>query len=612
MSDNELVDEAIYRSQMVFDTECYVNYFLACFRSMTCKKVVYFEMYDGGHFELPKLRWLMRNYCLIGFNSRNYDMPLLQLAIAGATCAQLKEASDKIILQDVPHWEILKGWDVEEFDYNHIDLIEVLPGQVSLKLYGGRLHTKTMWDLPFRPDLALTRDQMLITRLYCINDLDQTELLEKATHQQLLLRATLGQDYGMDLRSLSDAQIAEAVIAHELKAVGIAPRRASVEAGTTYQYQPPLFIRFETEPLQEMYRRLLAFDFVVAEDGYVKTPAELEELVIPIGNGNYTMGMGGLHSREKSQAIACDSTFRLIDRDVESYYPAVILNLGIYPDHLGKEFLTIYKSLVERRLAAKRAKNTVVADSLKITINGTFGKLGSKWSIMYSPQLLFQVTITGQLSLLMLIERLEAAGIEVVSANTDGIVTKVPTHLEEKAVEIASCWEKEAGFKTEQTEYIALYSRDVNSYIAVKPNGKTKNKGAYGNPWQAENWDVWCLVKNPATTICIEAAQAYLIDDIPLMATIRASIDLRKFVSVRTVKGGAVADGSYLGKSIRWYYSTNPAKQMVYAQSGNLVPKSTGAKPIMTLPDSFPADVDFAWYEAEAHRILQELGAVTV
>lgn len=64
--------------------------------------------------------------------------------------------------------------------------------------------------------------------------------------------------------------------------------------------------------------------------------------------------------------------------------------------------------------------------TFKIVLNGTFGKLGSKYSFLYSPNLMIQVTITGQLALLMLIEALEAAGISVVSANTDGIVSRCP------------------------------------------------------------------------------------------------------------------------------------------------------------------------------------------
>src|ERR1017187_7366641 len=136
------------------------------------------------------------------------------------------------------------------------------------------------------------------------------------------------------------------------------------------------------------------------------------------------MGIGGLHSAESGVAHVAGSNYMLIDRDVTSYYPSIILNLGLYPQHMGEAFLTVYRSLVERRVAAKKAGDKVTAESLKIAVNGSFGKLGSKWSALYAPDLLIRVTITGQLSLLMLIEMIELAGLPVLSGNTDGILVK--------------------------------------------------------------------------------------------------------------------------------------------------------------------------------------------
>jgi len=56
------------------------------------------------------------------------------------------------------------------------------------------------------------------------------------------------------------------------------------------------------------------------------------------------------------------------------------------------------------------------ANTLKTLLNGSFGKLGSRYSIFYAPTEMLQVTITGQLALLMLIEMMELCGIPVVSA----------------------------------------------------------------------------------------------------------------------------------------------------------------------------------------------------
>ena len=112
-----------------------------------------------------------------------------------------------------------------------------------------------------------------------------------------------------------------------------------------------------------------------------------------------------------------------MDCDVASYYPSIILNQGLCPANIGENFLRVYKKIVDERLKAKKEGDKVVSESLKIVINGSFGKFGSKFSALYAPEMLLQVTLTGQLALLMLIEKLENADIKVISANTDGVVS---------------------------------------------------------------------------------------------------------------------------------------------------------------------------------------------
>ena len=272
--------------------------------------------------------------------------------------------------------------------------------------------------------------------------------------------------------------------------------------------------------------------------------------------------------------------------------------------------MQVYETIVSRRLAAKKAKDTITADMLKIVINGSFGKFGSKWSVLYAPDLMIQVTVTGQLALLMLIERLELAGVEVVSANTDGIVFKHPRVMQGVIDQVVSQWEKDTSFETEETEYSALYSRDVNNYIAVKPNGKTKTKGAYSNPWNDPFAAIFRFHKNPTNSICVEAVTDYLTKGVPIVETINACRDLSKFLTVRAVKGGGVKDGIFLGKAIRWYYAKDAGGPIIYAKSGNKVPKSEGARPCMDLPLSFPKDLDFERYEMESNEILKDIGAI--
>lgn len=625
LTDNELVDLSLEvftkgtRHKLIFDIECYGNYFLIAFISLELGKVTYLELSDDAWLDCPKLRWIFENFCVVGFNSNNYDIHIAAMAVNGCSTAMMKSATTAIIEYQERGWDILRHYKVKKLDCDHIDLVEVAPLFASLKIYGGRMHSRRMQDLPFHPDTVLSEPQRAIVRWYCVNDLRTTVELHDKLIKELVLREEMSKEYGVDLRSKSDAQIAEAVIAHEIETLNHCRAHApKIDPGTVYRYRAPAFLQYSTPLMQGVLNTVCGVDFVVSEYGNIGLPQTLKDLAIRMNQSTYKMGIGGLHSTEKSAAHYAGPNVILKDVDVTSYYPFIILNLGLYPQHLGPNFLIVFRTLVERRVAAKRAGNKTVADSLKIVVNGTFGKLGSMYSILYSPDLLIQVTITGQLSLLLLIERLELAGIPVVSANTDGIVIKCPKPKEAVMDAIVKQWEKDTGFDTEETLYKALFSRDVNNYIAVKDpstwkegdslEDRVKTKGVFATSG---------LSKNPQNEICVDAIKELLINNKPVQETIRTCSDISKFVNVRTVKGGAVKlygqgqPGLFLGKAIRWYYGKDIPGEIVYAKSGNKVPKSDGAQPLMDLPDVFPSDVDYEWYERETLKILKQIDYMT-
>lgn len=90
-------------------------------------------MYNGQPLDRAKLGWVVKNFCHIGFNTRTYDMPMLQAAMGGATCQELKALSAQIIQEDLPGWQAIKNMAVGEEAPNHIDLIEVAPLDASLQ-----------------------------------------------------------------------------------------------------------------------------------------------------------------------------------------------------------------------------------------------------------------------------------------------------------------------------------------------------------------------------------------------------------------------------------------------------------------------------------------------
>lgn len=612
-SDLELSGYAGLGYTMLFDIECYWNYFLIGFKCLETGKYVTFEDSPEESINLDKLNWLIWNFRLVGFNSMVYDIPMLFLALRGYKATRLKECSNVLIPEfgETERVDIKKAFNLFiPTGVNHIDLFNVCPLTGSLKKYAARLHAKRLQDLPFKPDAILTKEEAEHTKNYCLgSDLVATELLFNELSDQFKLRYDLTDKYQIDLRSKSDAQIAEAVIKSEVKRkTGRTVKRETIGAGTQFQYQPPGFLKFDSVGMQTGFQRVKNMFFEITEEGKLSMPDSLSNMEMRIGKTVYKLGKGGLHSKEKCQAYKVDDSTLLIDLDFDSYYPRLILNSGLYPEAIGPVFLDIFEEIVTRRLTAKKNKNKVEADSLKICVNGTYGKLGSRWSIMYAPDLLIQVTLTGQLLLLMLIERMEASGIQVVSANTDGIVMFIRKNQYETLLAIQKQFLSECHMTMEETRYIALYSKDVNNYVAVKPDNKIKLKGAYSNPWNDKDAAIFRFHKNPMTTVCIEAVEKMLTTGYSVESTIRECTDITKFVCAKDVKGGAHKNGVYLGKMVRWYYAQDERGQINYVMNGNAVGESEGGKPLMDLPDTFPEDINYAAYVEKANNMLYDIG----
>lgn len=573
------------------------------FTRVTDGKIIYFEKHNDNPLAIKNIVHIFDKYTLLTFNGNKYDMLVVEAACAGFSNSTIFKVSSKIIEENCQPWQVRKQYGFPSIQVDHIDLMEVAPLKAGLKIYAGRIHAPFLEDLPVDPGTTILDKHLDTMRSYCAKDNLDTKLLFEALEPEIDLRASMSSEYRVDLRSKSDAQIAESVIKSEMEdKYGFVPKRPKISEGTEYYYKAPSNLIFTSDIMKGILNDFTSNAFRVERSGHVALPDALKNKKFKIGDTTYKIGAGGLHSCEKSVRHTNEGCI-LRDYDVAAYYPNIILNNRLYPKHIGEPFLDIYRAIVNRRLKAKKEGNKAVNESLKITINGSFGKFGSKWSCLYSPDLMMQVTVTGQLTLLMLIERLEESGISVVSANTDGIVVKMSKDLEDLAASIVSDWEFETDYEMESTDYISLNSRDVNNYIAIKKDS-VKGKGAYAD--QRDHY--YRLRSNPGNDICVLAVKNFLKDNIPIEDTIRSSKDVTYFLTLRTVNGKAVKDGKILGKAIRWYYGSHELDAIHYSTNGNKVPKSDGGVPLMDLPDTFPEDIDYEWYIGGANRILKDIG----
>lgn len=198
---------------------------------------------------------------------------------------------------------------------------------------------------------------------------------------------------------------------------------------------------------------------------------------VVIDGFRYDYGVGGLHAAKRGIHHS-DEDHIIRTLDVASYYPNMAIANNIYPEHLGLTFCKVYKALYEER--KKHPKGSAANAALKLALNGTYGDSNNEYSPLYDPKYTMSITIGGQLSLCMLIEKLiNHCNAEILMCNTDGFEYKIDRKDIPKADAFVKEWEKITGLQMEGDSYQTMYIRDVNNYIAVFESGKVKRKGAY-------------------------------------------------------------------------------------------------------------------------------------
>jgi len=321
-------------------------------------------------------------------------------------------------------------------------------------------------------------------------------------NNQFELRADIESEFGLKCMNFSDIKIGDELIklayadAIKKKVVDL-PRRGTFRKSISLSKCLPEYISFKTSKLQNLLKSIKSTSI---------SQTDKWEESFTINNTKYIQALGGLHSVNKDQIFKADKHVKIITADVASMYPRTIIANSYYPKHLGIELLRIYTALYDRRVKLKPLSKTDnrikgICDALKLQMNVVFGKLGSMESWLYDKQTLLSVTLTGQFSLLMLIEDLELNGIQVIIANTDGIEAIVPIDKEELYNEVCKKWEETTGYILEYDEYDKIFMSSVNDYIAITTSGKIKKKGEF-----ITDFELW---KNKSSRIIPLALEAY-------------------------------------------------------------------------------------------------------
>lgn len=211
-----------------------------------------------------------------------------------------------------------------------------------------------------------------------------------------------------------------------------------------------------------------------------------------------------------------------------SYYPCLGIKNRVFPLHLGEGFCNIYGDVFDMRAAF--TKGTPENAMLKLALNGVYGDSNNKFSPFYDPQYTMTITVNGQLLLCLLADYLmDIPGLEMIQVNTDGVTVRLPCAAVERLDAVCAWWQSHTLLTLEHVDYDAMHIRDGNSYLAVKPDGKLKRKGAY--EWQTTQaggtlgWH-----QNHSALVIPMAAEAALVEGVPVREFIENHDNLHDFM----------------------------------------------------------------------------------
>jgi hypothetical protein len=371
------------------------------------------------------------------------------------------------------------------------------------------------------------------------------------------------------------------------------------------------YVTFQTPELQQFLKHVQKQVFTLTDD--FKESLEFYD-------NTYTFAKGGLHTENKPKIFEADEETLIVDWDVSSYYPAIIINNNRFPQHLGREFLRGYKQMFEKRLelkplAKKDKKIKGIVGALKLAVNSVYGKSSDMQSWIYDRQLTMFTTITGELSLLMLIEAYELAGIHVISANTDGVTIQVGLDKVDKMHELNKWWMDVTQYELERTDYSKIIFSTVNDYLAIKTDGEIKKKGDFLTDFE--------LHKNKSARIVPIALDRFYTEGIPIDETVRNHKNVYDFCLRQKAsrdfhyEGVAGTKRTVYNKLIRYYVSktgekllkvknpecTSNAADVSQVEAGEWVMHVCNH----LLPDHPLDNINHAYYIERAERIVSKI-----
>lgn len=500
------------------------------------------------------------NVIFCGYNNLHYDNPIINYIIEyedklmqyniPTICSSIFNLSKTITTSSEDNIDAWKHWKYQIW----FDTFDILTMLYSNKLRVGLKEIQVTMQYPnvqefvcdWTKPLPLEDFDSMID--YNINDIESTSELLNRCKKDVDLRIAIEDEYGVRVLSKDGVNIGMKILT----------QKYLEKTGLTWQDIKDLRSPMSVIPLKDVILPFIKYDSPILQrvlddmkNQIVSPGRKGYENKFVFNNLRYSVGVGGIHSVNSPEIIIPRDDEMLIDIDVASLYPSMLIEYEFYPKHLGKEFLEVYKQIKDERIEAKHNGDKVKNETLKLALNGLSGNLQNEHNFCYSPFAVMQIRINGQLLLLMLAEKLTQIGCRIVQANTDGLFVLLKKDAYSKVNSICREWGQLTKLTLEEDRFKAMYQYAINDYFAITEDNKVKEKGMFITAVK--------LGKGLTPKIIPKAVISFFKDGIPVEDTIKNCTDIRDFLM--SEKTGKQWHVEYMNeeqqRTNRFYASTN-------------------------------------------------------
>ena len=565
----------------IYDIETLSNCFTYSAVDRDFDNIVKFVIWKGKNDLYDLLIHLTNVKGMIGFNSLNFDYPVMHYII---------KERDKLIQMDgdkIAKLIYKKAQSVISQEYSAIKESDVLIPQLDLfriwhydnkaRMTGLKkleiaMCFENVQDMPYSHEYKITTEKEVEEILdYNVNDILATKAFYELTKDKLELRRGLQTKYGLNCLNFPDSKIGEQLMLklychYTEQDEDQVKRKRTHRSLFKFSECIPEYINFTTPEFNQLFEYIKGIEVTELKESF--------KYSFEYNGFTFDLGTGGLHACIKSGVYQSTDTEIVIDCDVASLYPSLAITLDLYPEHLGSQFSKIYEEgIVKPRLEAKKNKDMVMADGFKLSANSVYGKSNSEYSFLCDPLYTLKTTLAGQLALCMLSEMLmtRVPNLIMLQVNTDGITVKIPVEHQRLYWEICQEWEAHTNLVLEYVAYSQMVIRDVNNYTAVTKKGnKVKYKGTFKPNAEMRKDGEYHKAFNQG--VVATAVNNYFLYNKPILETLHECEDIYEFCKTGNTVGqwwaetfevdenGNEINVTKVQKTNRYYLSKNGLK----------------------------------------------------